>query len=303
MNTAYHIPVLLHDSVNALITDPAGVYVDATFGGGGHSREILSRLNGGKLLAFDQDGDAELNAAEFKLNPNFQFVRSNFAYIKNFLRLAEVLPADGLLADLGVSSHQFDVPNRGFSFREDAPLDMRMNEKSDVTAARILNEAEEEELIHIFKTYGELQNASRVVRAIGSTRKTNPIRTTKQFNALLEPFAPRHKEFKYFAQAYQALRITVNKEMQVLEDLLKSCAEIVKPGGKIVFLTYHSLEDRLVKNYIKTGNLEGDLKQDIYGNVQKPFEADSNKAATPNEAELEQNNRARSAKLRTATRL
>lgn len=303
MNTAYHIPVLLHDSVNALITDPAGVYVDATFGGGGHSREILSRLNGGKLLAFDQDGDAELNAAEFKLNPNFQFVRSNFAYIKNFLRLAEVLPVDGLLADLGVSSHQFDVPNRGFSFREDAPLDMRMNEKSDVTAARILNEAEEEELIHIFKTYGELQNASRVVRAIGSTRKTNPIRTTKQFNALLEPFAPRHKEFKYFAQAYQALRITVNKEMQVLEDLLKSCAEIVKPGGKIVFLTYHSLEDRLVKNYIKTGNLEGDLKQDIYGNVQKPFEADSNKAATPNEAELEQNNRARSAKLRTATRL
>ncbi len=303
MNTAYHIPVLLHDSVNALITDPAGVYVDATFGGGGHSREILSRLNGGKLLAFDQDGDAELNAAEFKLNPNFQFVRSNFAYIKNFLRLAEVLPVDGLLADLGVSSHQFDVPNRGFSFREDAPLDMRMNEKSDVTAARILNEAEEEELIHIFKTYGELQNASRVVRAIGSTRKTNPIRTTKQFNALLEPFAPRHKEFKYFAQAYQALRITVNKEMQVLEDLLKSCAEIVKPGGKIVFLTYHSLEDRLVKNYIKTGNLEGDLKQDIYGNVQKPFEADSNKAATPNEAELEQNNRARSAKLRTATRI
>ncbi len=303
MNTAYHIPVLLHDSVNALITDPAGVYVDATFGGGGHSREILSRLNGGKLLAFDQDGDAELNGAEFKSNPNFQFIRSNFAYIKNFLRLTEVLPVDGLLADLGVSSHQFDVPNRGFSFREDAPLDMRMNEKSDVTAARILNEAEEEELIHIFKTYGELQNASRVVRAIGSTRKTNPIRTTKQFNALLEPFAPRHKEFKYFAQAYQALRITVNKEMQVLEDLLKSCAEIVKPGGKIVFLTYHSLEDRLVKNYIKTGNLEGDLKQDIYGNVQKPFEADSNKAATPNEAELEQNNRARSAKLRTATRL
>lgn len=303
MNINYHKPVLLDESVDYLITDPNGVYADITFGGGGHSREILNRLTNGKLIAFDQDTDAEKNAEAFRELPNFMFIRSNFAHVKNFLRLAEVPQIDGLLADLGVSSHQFDIPDRGFSFREDAMLDMRMNTQSDITASHILNTAEENELIKTFKLYGELHNAGRIVRTLVRERKKQSIKTTKQFNDILMPLAPKNREFKFLAKAYQALRIQVNNEMFVLEKLLESCADIIKKGGRIVFITYHSLEDRLVKNYIKTGKTNGDIDEDIFGNIQKPFSAVNKKVIVPQEREIETNNRARSAKLRIAERI
>ncbi len=303
MNTAYHIPVMLRESVDALITDPSGVYVDATFGGGGHSHEILRQLSKGKLLAFDQDSNAEKNAELFSEYSNFQFFKSNFAYVKNFLRFAEIGKADGLIADLGVSSHQFDTPERGFSFREEAELDMRMNENAQISAKLLLNTAEEQELERIFRDYGELDNVQRVVRAIGRERKKSEIRTTSQLNAILFPLAPRNKDYKFFAQAYQALRIAVNNEMQALHELLLSCSEIVKPGGRIVFITYHSLEDRPVKNFIKYGNIAGEPDSDIFGNVKVPFRSVGTKIITPSEAELAVNGRARSAKLRIAEKL
>ncbi len=302
-NYNYHTPVLLHPSVNRLITDPNGIYVDVTFGGGGHSAEILKKLDKGKLIAFDQDADAEKNAERFKDKPNFLFVKSNFSYIRNFLRLADIDQIDGLLADLGVSSHQFDIPERGFSFRKDAPLDMRMNTEHGQTAADILENYEAQDLFRIFKLYGELHNARKVANIIVKKRADEKIRTSKQLNDILMPLSPRNREFKYLAKAYQALRIEVNREMQTLEKLLMSCEKIVKKGGRIVFISYHSLEDRLVKNYIKSGNIEGKLKQDVFGNIEKPFQAVHKKVILPENEELEQNKRAGSAKLRIAERI
>lgn len=297
----YHVPVLLKDSIDGLNVFPGGVYVDVTFGGGGHSEEILKRLNGkGHLYSFDQDADAERN---IRWNDScFTFIRSNFRYIKNWMQYYNVEKIDGLLADLGVSSHHFDDESRGFSFRYDAPLDMRMNQRVGKTAADILNEYEEKTLADIFYLYGELKTARRIASIIVKARKEKPIVTTNDFLAIVEPLFRKEHEKKDMAKLFQALRIEVNHEMDALKEMLIGATELIRPGGRLSVITYHSLEDRIVKNVMKAGNVEGTVKQDFFGRIESTFVPVNNKVITPSREEQENNPRSRSAKLRIAER-
>ena len=295
---AYHIPALLNETIEGLNIDPDGVYVDVTFGGGGHSTEILSHLSSkGKLLGFDQDEDAIKNALD---DPRFIFVRSNFQYLKNFLRYHNIEKVDGILADLGVSSHHFDEAERGFSFRFDGALDMRMNTKSPLTAAVILNTYGEEDLANVFYLYGELHNSRKIAKTIVAARSKAPFDKIFPFIEVLKPFFGREKEKKDMARVFQALRIEVNKEMEVLRSLLEQSFDVLKPEGRLVVLTYHSLEDRLVKNYFRSGNFEGKLEKDFFGNILSPLKAINNKVIIATDEEVVLNPRARSAKLRIA---
>lgn len=297
---AYHIPVMLKECIDALNINPDGTYVDVTFGGGGHSRAIFEQLSPkGKLIVFDQDKDAKRNAWEA---PNFFFVDANFAFLSNHLRLLGIGLVDGILADLGVSSHQFDETARGFSIRGNAALDMRMNQKGDLSAEVLVNTYAEGELLRVFRNYGEIPNARKLVNAIISARSTKPLKTTEDLVTVAQKCAPRHKENKYLAQVFQAIRIEVNNEMSALEDFLHQTEKVMKPGARLVVMSYHSLEDRLVKNYMKRGSLSGEITKDFYGNVLKPFTEIVRHPITANEEELERNSRARSAKLRIAER-
>lgn len=299
-NNTYHIPVMLSECLEGLNINPDGVYIDVTFGGGGHSRAIFDKLSPkGKLIVFDQDPDAAKNAWKA---PNFHFVASNFAFVQNHLRLLGIKDVDGILADLGVSSHQFDQEQRGFSIRGNAPLDMRMNQQGELTAEKIVNEYEETELIRIFRNYGELKNARNIAQTILTKREGGRIGTTQDLMTAIERCAPKFKDHKFFAQVFQALRIEVNQEMHVLERFLTQTEAIIKPGGRLVVMSYHSLEDRLVKNYMKRGNLNGEIEKDFFGNVIKPFEEVVRHPIVPTEEECERNSRARSAKLRIAER-
>lgn len=300
-NTQYHIPVLLHESIDGLNIHQDGVYVDVTFGGGGHSKEILSRLGDrgkGRLYSFDQDESSQQNILEHE---KFTFVRSNFRYLRNFMSYYGVNQIDGLLADLGVSSHHFDSFERGFSFRSrDNMLDMRMNRFSSYTAAAVLNEYDEEQLANIFYHYGEFRSARLLAKAVVQKRMQAPFHTVGSFIDVLTPFVRRGQEKKTFAQVFQALRIEVNEELDALKDLLKQAEQILKPGGRLVVITYHSLEDRLVKNFIKSGNFEGNISQDIFGNIEAAFKMVNNKVIIPSLEEQENNSRSRSAKMRIA---
>ena len=296
----YHLPVLLNECIDGLSIKPDGIYVDVTFGGGGHSAKILEKLDTGHLYAFDQDADALENA--FK-DDRFTLIHENFRYLKKFLRFYGIKQVDGILADLGVSSHQFDTAERGFSTRFDGPLDGRMDQREGQTASDILNTYEINDLARIFRLYGELKNAYKISITIANTRKETPFTTIQQLKDALHKLTPKHKENRFFAQIFQALRIEVNQEIEALEDMLNQCTQIIKPDGRLVVLSYHSLEDRLAKNLIKTGNLEGILHKDFYGNIQNPWKAINRKPITANEAEKEINSRARSAKLRIAERI
>ena len=296
--TTYHIPVLLTPAVDGLDIRPDGTYVDVTLGGGGHTREILRRLGpDGRLLGFDQDEDAERNIPD---DPRFTFVRSNFRYLHNFLRYHGIRHIDGLLADLGVSSHHFDDSQRGFSFRFDGELDMRMNKRAGQTAADIVNTYDEERLANIFYLYGELKNSRRLAAALVRARAQAPVATIGQFLDIVKPLFGREREKKELARVFQALRIEVNHEMEALREMLQAATEALRPGGRLAVITYHSLEDRLVKNLMKTGNMEGTVVKDFYGNVQTPFRTVNNKVITPDEDEVARNPRSRSAKLRIA---
>ncbi|MDO4158920.1 MAG: 16S rRNA (cytosine(1402)-N(4))-methyltransferase RsmH [Prevotellaceae bacterium] len=297
----YHVPVLMKDSVDGLDINPSGVYVDVTFGGGGHSREILSRLGkDGHLYSFDQDADAEGNIVD---DERFTFVRSNFRYLRNWMRYYGVEKIDGLLADLGVSSHHFDDETRGFSFRFDAPLDMRMNKRDGITAADVVNKYEEEQLADVFYLYGELKNSRKIASVLVKKRAEKPISTTQDFIDAVSPLFKREREKKDMAKLFQALRIEVNKEMTALKEMLKAATDVLKPGGRLSVITYHSLEDRIVKNVMKTGNAEGKMKQDFFGRIETPYRLVNNKVITPDEAEQESNPRSRSAKLRIAEKI
>lgn len=301
----YHVPVLLKESVDGLNIRPGGIYVDVTFGGGGHSREILSRLTGGAhLYSFDQDADAEGNVIGVtppKLGGlPFTFVRSNFRYLKNWMRYYGVDHIDGLLADLGVSSHHFDDETRGFSFRFDAPLDMRMNKRGGRTAADIVNEYDENRLANVFYLYGELKNSRRIAAALVKARAQGRIETTQDFVQAVEPLFRREREKKDMAKLFQALRIEVNNEMTALKEMLLAATELLKPGGRLSVITYHSLEDRIVKNVMKAGNAEGKVAQDFFGRIETPFRPVNNKVIVPEDDEQQRNPRSRSAKLRIA---
>ena len=301
----YHVPVLLNESIEGLNIHPNGVYVDVTFGGGGHSREILSRLKEGcSLYSFDQDADAELNISKMGLSNDqtdrFTFVRSNFRYLKNWMRYYNIDHIDGLLADLGVSSHHFDDETRGFSFRFDAPLDMRMNKRSGRTAADILNEEDEEKLANILYLYGEIKQSRRIASAIVKARAQLEFKSTNELRSIVEPFFSHAREKKEMAKMFQALRIEVNHEMDALREMLLAATDLLSPGGRLSVITYHSLEDRMVKNIMKSGNIEGKVKQDFYGKRETPFKLINNKVITASNAEQEQNPRSRSAKLRIA---
>ena len=294
----YHVPVLLDESINGLNLHPDGVYIDVTFGGGGHSREILRRLpQGSRLFSFDQDADAERNIVD---DDRFTFVRSNFRYLKNWMRYYEIDHIDGLLADLGVSSHHFDDESRGFSFRFDAPLDMRMNKRADKTAADIVAEYDEEALADIFYLYGELKNSRRIASALVKARQQHAIATTQDFLHVVEPFFKREREKKDMARLFQALRIEVNHEMEALKEMLAAATQLLAPGGRLSVITYHSLEDRIVKNVMKTGNAEGKVIQDFYGRIETPYRLVNNKVIVPTDEEQQRNPRSRSAKLRIA---
>lgn len=294
----YHVPVLLDESINGLNLHPDGVYIDVTFGGGGHSREILRRLpQGSRLFSFDQDADAERNIVD---DDRFTFVRSNFRYLKNWMRYYEIDHIDGLLADLGVSSHHFDDESRGFSFRFDAPLDMRMNKRADKTAADIVAEYDEEALADIFYLYGELKNSRRIASALVKARQQHTIATTQDFLHVVEPFFKREREKKDMARLFQALRIEVNHEMEALKEMLAAATQLLAPGGRLSVITYHSLEDRIVKNVMKTGNAEGKMIQDFYGRIETPYRLVNNKVIVPTNEEQQRNPRSRSAKLRIA---
>lgn len=302
MTTAetYHIPVLLKESVDGLNIQPDGIYIDVTFGGGGHSREILSRLGkSGHLYSFDQDADAEKNIVS---DDRFTFVRSNFRYISNWMRYYGVDHIDGLLGDLGVSSHHFDDETRGFSFRFDAPLDMRMNKRAGQTAADVLNNYTEEQLADVFYLYGELKQARRLAKAVVEYRRQKAIATTADLSELVEPMMRSEREKKDLARVYQALRIEVNHEMDALRDMLRGATQLLADGGRMSIITYHSLEDRIVKNVMKAGNAEGRIEQDFYGRISTPFRL-VNKVTTPSEEEQQQNPRSRSAKLRIAEKI
>ena len=315
----YHVPVLLKESVNGLHIKPNGIYVDVTFGGGGHSREILSRLGAdGHLFSFDQDADAENNIFEdrgdakdcsneqkgkrFVDDSRFTFIRSNFKFLKNWMQYYGIEQIDGLLGDLGVSSHHFDDESRGFSFRFDAPLDMRMNKRAGKTAADIVNEYDEEQLANLFYIYGELKNSRRIASVLINVRRQKPIATTSDFISAVEPLFKREREKKDMAKLFQALRIEVNHEMTALKEMLMAATDVMKPGGRLSIITYHSLEDRIVKNIMKTGNIEGKVEQDFFGHIDSPYKLINNKVIVPSEEEQSQNPRSRSAKLRIAER-
>ena len=302
----YHIPVLLNKSIDGLNIQPGGIYVDVTMGGGGHSHEILKRLDANAhLYSFDQDADAEANLKQnhgddLLNDERFTFVRSNFRYLKNWMRYHGVEQIDGLLADLGVSSHHFDDESRGFSFRFESPLDMRMNKRSSKTAADIVNNYAEEALADIFYLYGELKNSRKIASLLVKARQEKKIETTGDFIAVVEPLFKREREKKDLAKLFQALRIEVNGEMSALKELLTSVVDILKPGGRLSVITYHSLEDRIVKNIMKAGNIEGKIEQDFFGRINTPFKLINNKVIVPTDEEQEQNPRSRSAKLRIA---
>lgn len=291
----YHTPVLLKECINGLDIKPDGIYVDVTFGGGGHSREILKHLTTGRLYAFDQDEDALKNKID---DPRFVLIKQNFRYLKNFLKMYNALPIDGLLADLGVSSHQFDEAERGFSTRFEAKLDMRMDRNTKQTAADVLNTYAEEDLKRIFRLYGEVDNAGYLASIIFHNRKDKQIETVNDLKNMITKCVKRGKENQYYAQVFQALRIEVNKELEVLEDLLMQSLDVLKPGGRLVVISYHSLEDRLVKNFTRTGKFEGEIEKDFYGNQLTPFKQITRKPIMPDEKQIEENSRARSAKLR-----
>jgi 16S rRNA (cytosine1402-N4)-methyltransferase len=298
--TKYHTPVMLKECIDGLALKPDGVYVDVTFGGGGHSREILSHLGeAGRLLAFDQDADARQNVPA---DDRLTFIDQNFRYLKNYCRLHNAVPVDGILADLGVSSHQFDQPDRGFSTRFDADLDMRMDRSSDLTAGHVLNTYSEEDLHRIFGMYGEIKNAKSLARTVVTARLNAPIQTVAEFKEVIATLIPKGKENKYLAQVFQALRIEVNQELEALQEFLEQAADILAVGGRLVVMSYHSLEDRLVKNYINTGKFKGEVNKDFFGNQIKPLDAVTRKSVTASEEEIKQNNRARSARLRIAVK-
>lgn len=298
----YHIPVLLHETVDGLNIQPGGIYVDVTFGGGGHSREILRRLDTkAHLYSFDQDADAEQNIPQG--DERFTFVRSNFRYLKNWMRYYGVEHIDGLLADLGVSSHHFDDEERGFSFRFDAPLDMRMNERAGTTAADIVNRYSEEQLADVFYLYGEMKNSRRLASAIVKARAAHALQTIDDLLQVVKPLMPREREKKDLARVFQALRIEVNHEMDALREMLEAALSMLRPGGRLSVLTYHSLEDRMVKNFIRAGRIDGKVQQDFYGRRLTPWRAINNKVILPSRQEQEENPRSRSAKLRIAEKL
>jgi len=299
---SYHKPVMLKECIEGLNINPTGIYVDVTFGGGGHSLAILEKLKGGRLISFDQDEDAKKQADNIQ-HRSFTFVEANFRYMKKYLKLNGVTKVDGILADLGISSHQIDSPERGFSTRFDGPLDMRMDAKGPLSAARLLNEYPEEQLHKILGMYGEIKNARTVARLITQQRGVRKFDKINDLIELLKEVAPRGKEFKYYAQVFQALRIEVNQEMQALEEFLLQTGEVMNTGGRLVVMSYHSLEDRLVKNYINTGKMFGEVEKDFYGNQLRPFQAISRKPIEASEEEIEENNRARSAKLRIAEKI
>ena len=301
-DSCYHVPVMLRESLEGLDIRPDGIYVDVTFGGGGHSREILKRLGSeGELYGFDQDADAEHNVPA---DPRFTFVRSNFRYLYNFMRYyGESGEVDGLLADLGVSSHHFDDKDRGFSFRFDGTLDMRMNTRAGQTAADIVNNYTAEALADVFYLYGELKVSRKLASVLVKARETKKIETIGDFLEVIKPFTGKDKEKKFLAQVFQALRIEVNDEMRALKEMLRSTLRVLRPGGRLVVITYHSLEDRLVKNFLKTGNFEGKCEQDFFGNVRSPFRLVNNKVIVPTDEEVERNPRSRSAKLRIAEKV
>lgn len=298
----YHVPVMLNPCLEALNIKPDGTYIDVTFGGGGHSKAILNLLNEkGHLVAFDQDEDAKRNLPD---DNRLVFIDQNFQYLKNHLAYQELLPADGLLADLGVSSHQFDTDERGFSFRfEDATLDMRMSQNQHLTAAVVLNTYKEEQLADIFYHFGELKNARTLAKQIVTARSQKPFESVEDLKKVLERYAPKFKDYKFWAQVFQALRIEVNQELEVLKQLLIQSAEVLKSKGRLVVMSYHSLEDRLVKNFMNSGNFTGEQEKDFYGNIIRPFEPLNKKAITADESELEKNPRSRSAKLRVAEKI
>ncbi len=300
-NSEYHKPVMLEECIEGLSINPEGIYVDVTFGGGGHSAEIVKRLTTGKLYAFDQDPDALENAKDFPAE-KFQLIQANFAHLKKFLRLYKVTGVDGILADLGISSHQIDERDRGFSFREDAKLDMRMGQAGELSASVVLNTYTEKELHQLFGAYGEVRNAKTLAQEIVRARATVEIKTTDELLAILSPLAPRGKYNRYYAQVFQALRIEVNKEMDVLVALLEQTAQVMNEGGRLVVMSYHSLEDRPVKNYIAKGAMSGQVQKDFYGNPLRPFDAVNRKPIVADADENARNNRARSAKLRIAER-
>lgn len=298
----YHKPVMLQECIDALQIQADGIYIDVTFGGGGHSVEILRHIKGGRLIAFDQDEDAKREAEKIN-SSSFTFCEANFMYMKKYLKLNGVTKVNGILADLGISSHQIDSPERGFSTRFDGPLDMRMDQNISLTAAKVLNEYSEDQLHKLFGMYGELKNAKTVARLITQQRVSQSFARTEDLKAALRTVAPRGKENKYFAQVFQALRIEVNAEMKALENFLHQCGEVMETGGRLVVMSYHSLEDRMVKNYINKGKVFGEVDKDFYGNEIKPFEAVYRKPIEATEEEISQNSRARSAKLRVAQKL
>ena len=296
----YHNPVLLEESVDALDIMPGGVYVDATFGGGGHSREILSRMDStARLYSFDQDADAERNIVD---DDRFTFVRSNFRYLENWMRYYGIEHIDGILADLGVSSHHFDDETRGFSFRFDAPIDMRMNKRAGKTAADILNDYTEEQLADIFYIYGELKTSRRIAAAIAKARAAKPIKTTTDLLTIVDPLMPKERQKKDLAKVFQALRIEVNREMEALKEMLTAAVRLLRPGGRLSVITYHSLEDRMVKNVMKTGNVEGKVEKDFFGRTSATMRPLQGKPITPSAEEQTDNPRSRSAKLRVGVK-
>jgi 16S rRNA (cytosine1402-N4)-methyltransferase len=296
----YHIPALLNESIDGLNIRPDGIYVDVTFGGGGHSMEILKKLKTGKLIAFDQDQDAAVNVPA---DEHFLFLDQNFRFLKNNLLFNNIESIDGLIADLGVSFHQFDEPDRGFTFRQNAPLDMRMNKSGKVTAAQLLNTQEETEIADIFYRYGELQNSRRIAKEIINSRSRKPLSSVNDMIDAIGKLAPFRQEHKFYARVFQALRIAVNHEIDYLREMLVQALEMLNPGGRLVVITYHSLEDRIVKNFMKTGNFEGEEKKDFYGNIETPFRIINRKGTTPGDEEIANNNRARSARLRIAEKI
>jgi len=296
----YHIPALLKESIDGLNIKPDGIYVDVTFGGGGHSMEILKRLTTGRLIAFDQDDDAKLNLSD---DTRILFLDQNFRFLKNNLLFNNISSIDGLIADLGVSFHQFDEPERGFTFRQDAPLDMRMNKNGKVTAAIILNTSDEETLADIFYNYGEFTNSRRIAREIVSARDTKPFTSVNDIIQAVGKLAPFRQEHKFYARIFQSLRIAVNHEIDYLKEMLVQSLSMLISGGRLVVITYHSLEDRIVKNFMKTGNFEGEEKKDFYGNIETPFRMITKKGITPGENEISSNNRSRSARLRIAEKI
>ncbi len=297
---SYHEPIMLSECINGLKINPTGTYVDATFGGGGHSRAIYEKLDSqGQLIAFDHDKDAKENVWEAS---NFKLIESNFQYIKNHLKFLEINNVDGIIADLGVSSHQLNEKKRGFSIRYESKLDMRMNQNSETSAENIINDYNDVDLLKIFENYGEIFNAKKLVDKIESARESKRIQTTKELLDIIKHCAPKNKEYKYFAKVFQALRIETNNELIALENLLYQCEQVIKKGGRLVVISYHSLEDRLIKNYMKRGSISGEIKKDFFGNILKPFKEINRKPLTASEEELKKNNRSRSAKLRIAER-